>query len=60
MPNNFNPDKQKQINVVFEKTDHKKIVEKQKAYGFKTLAEYIRFVALNAEIIVKSDKGGTK
>jgi hypothetical protein len=57
MPSNFNPDKQKQINVVFEKTDHKKMVDKQKALGFKTLAEYIRFVALNAEIkvIVKGE-----
>ena len=34
MPNNFNPDKQKQINVVFEKTDHKKI-GKQKALGLR-------------------------
>jgi hypothetical protein len=53
MPNNFDSNKQKQVNVVFEKIDHKKIVEKQKQLGFKSLAEYIRFVALNTEITVK-------
>lgn len=52
MPSNMK-ENQIQISFVTTKEEHKRITDKQKQYGFKTLAEYMRFVSLNAEISVQ-------
>jgi hypothetical protein len=38
----------------------KAITKKWQALGFDTEAQYIRFVALNAEVSVKAEKGEQK
>jgi len=44
------------VNFLVSREDKKKMEEKAKGYNFASLSEYIRFVGLNSEIKVKSEK----
>ena len=47
---------QASITVRCTADDKRKITQKWKGYGFKSESEYIRFVALNANIAVNIEK----
>jgi len=48
------------VNFLISKDDKKKMEDKAKEYNFVSLSEYIRFVGLNSEIEVKSEKADGK
>jgi len=47
--------KRLQINIDVTEKEKAKILDNSRVYGFRSVSEYIRFVALNAKIGVNSN-----